>query len=572
MAETMNCNFNNTFAPWMNNASFNAWWSYSYVNNSAFYARIPAQFQMFMRRYVQNSLWWNDGWVPYFHNAHDGIFSTGLAGAIVRRLGDKVFGSKLYFRNDSPVEVENPENVKANPSLLAFGEWAERTRFNRAVRRAVGYALAAGTAALKVNRNRKGDLWVDAWRFDKFFPQINGDGSVEACTFYIMLNIPFERSTARDAKTVYTLEERRYFGDYTRMSGEVMHDAPLVEYQVHKMYGTVTNGEFVSSECSERVCWRDLPKSVKKYISTNFAWAEIDKPVLLPFDDWLGVELVYATNGIDSLPDLPFGEGVLHKIIPHLQAFDYAFSASCTDMYLGRGRVIVPKGIGNGSAGQANAGLNNFLYEKVEYVNPDDQKPLPLQFEVRSAEWRAQYENLLNLISIDIGVSPSTLASFLQDSSTKTAREISTQENETMQFIVNTREVIEPAINSVINRIRLYMGLEDKIAVRWGYPGMENPYINAETLSMAINGGFMSRWKAIQRFNFDDNEVQLAAEYKRIMQDQESASFGNSMFADSETGGGYFGDGGTISNDAEAFEPTGDSDRGRTDRDQGALA
>ena len=180
----MNCNFNNTFAPWMNNASFNAWWSYSYVNNSAFYARIPAQFQMFMRRYVQNSLWWNDGWVPYFHNAHDGIFSTGLAGAIVRRLGDKVFGSKLYFRNDSPVEVENPENVKANPSLLAFGEWAERTRFNRAVRRAVGYALAAGTAALIpiLSMSLCGRFWKTANRLSTILWEPTGREPVYALT------------------------------------------------------------------------------------------------------------------------------------------------------------------------------------------------------------------------------------------------------------------------------------------------------------------------------------------------------------------------------------------------------
>lgn len=534
--------FNNAFAAWQSAAQgFVPWWSYSYVNNSAYYARVPAQFQTYMRRNVQNALWWNDGWCPYFHNAYAGIFSTGLGGSIVKRLADKVYGSKLYFKNDTEEEVINPETVKANPSLLAFNDWDKRKRFSSAIYRAILYALAAGTSAVKLNRDRRGELWADAWRFDKFFPIVNGDGSIEQATFFILLNIPFDKSTARDQKTVYTLEERRYFGDYTRLNGEVLEDVPLVAYEVHKMYGTVTNGNFNSEGTSERVCWRDLPRSVKRYITENYPDFRIDEPVLLPFDNWLGVELFKATECVSSLPELPFGESILHKIIPHLQAFDYAFSASCTDMYIGKGRVLVPKGLTGATSGQANSGLDSFLYERVEYTNPDDQKPIPLQFEVRSTEWKTQFENILNLIAVNLEVSPSTLASFLQDNSPKTAREVSTQENETMQFVVSTRAVIEPALNSLINHIRLYMGLPDKISVRWSYAGMENPYINAETLSLALQGGFISTWKAIQRFNYDDNDVQLAQEYQRILDDKKRQSFGSVPFNDDEREP-YFGD------------------------------
>lgn len=532
----MEKNYGETFAPWQRaNIGLQPWWSYSFVNNSAFYARIPAQFQTYMRRYVQNPLWWNDGWCPYFHNSFDGLFSTGLGGAIVKRLADKVFGSKLYYKNDSTDEVESDvEKIKPCESVNAMREWSEKVNFDKVVHKAIGYALAAGTAAIKLNRNSRGELWADAWRFDKFFPCVNGDGSIESVTFFIMLNVPFSKATARDEKTVYTLEEKRYFGDYERVTGEVLRNVPLVCYEVHKMYGTITNNAFSSDGTSETVCWRDLPKSIKKYINESFSGMRIGEPILLPFDDWLGVELVNATDGIPSLPELPFGESILRKIIPQLQAFDYAFSASCTDMYIGKGRVLVPKGIMGASNGQANSGLDSFMYERIEYVNPDDQKPVPLQFDTRSTEWRAQFENILNLISVIIGVSPSTLASFLQDNSPKTAREVSTQENETMQFVTSTRGVVERPINRILNEVRKYKGLPDKVALRWSYAGMENPYINAETLAIAVQNGFISKWKAIQRFNYDDNDVQLAQEYKRIQEDAKNSSFGNSPFIDDE--------------------------------------
>ena len=60
---------------------------------------IPSYYREYMKRYVQNALWWNDGWVPYFHNQDKGILSTRLAGAIVDRVARKVAGSRIMYKN-----------------------------------------------------------------------------------------------------------------------------------------------------------------------------------------------------------------------------------------------------------------------------------------------------------------------------------------------------------------------------------------------------------------------------------------------------------------------------------------
>ena len=102
---------NNEFAPWQKGAAFNAYWTYSFVSNSSFFAKIRGVFKC-----VQNWLWWYDGWVPYFHDAERGIMSTGLAKAIVDRTAKKVSGSRIMFKNAFK-ERGSEKGTEVNPSL-----------------------------------------------------------------------------------------------------------------------------------------------------------------------------------------------------------------------------------------------------------------------------------------------------------------------------------------------------------------------------------------------------------------------------------------------------------------------
>ena len=192
----MDCNFNSLeFAPWQTGAAFNAYHTYSFVNNSVFYSMIPSYYREFMKRYVQNALWWNDGWVPYFHNQDKGILSTRLAGAIVDRVARKVAGSRIMYKNVGELKDDKGSNVTRN----FIADWAKRVRFESALKRGIKYAAAGGTALLKTNKNADGDLWVESLRFDRFIPTVDAaTGLVRDVKCY--LNFVIDESKSKDGE------------------------------------------------------------------------------------------------------------------------------------------------------------------------------------------------------------------------------------------------------------------------------------------------------------------------------------------------------------------------------------
>ena len=549
---------NNEFAPWQKGAAFNAYWTYSFVSNSSFFAKIRGVFKPFMNKCVQNWLWWYDGWAPYFHDAERGIMSTGLAKAIVDRTAKKVSGSRIMFKNAFK-ERGSEKGTEVNPSLKAIAQWADDTNFTRTVKMATRFALAAGTALVKINRDGKGQFTTEAVRFDRFLPCVDNSGKLQEVTIYLLANIPLASEDKSKQNSVYTLEEHRYYGCYEKADGQtVIHDAPLYEYQVHEYTKPVNNGVSSSSEYIGRVNWKSVPSQVRKVIRDNYG-VIIDKPFLLPFTD-LGCELVTSADCVGNYPDLPFGESLLATIIPHLQEYDYYHSAMCTDMYLGRGKVLLPKGIsGTGSNSSAYNGLDETLYDQIPHTNPDEQQPIPIQFELRAAEWQVIRNTIIENIAINTGLSSTTIASFLNDNSAKTAREISTEENETACFVDDMRAVIEAPLNRIIDRIRLAKGLADKVVIRWSNASLQNKYTTAETLNLARQGGYISQYKAVQMFNSDDDDIQVQEEYDRIKAEEPQGY-------DDTDSGDYFGNGGDINVDTET-QPTGESNNGVPVRD-----
>ena len=203
-------------------------------------------------------------------------------------------------------------------------------------------------------------------------------------------------------------------------------------------------------------------------------------------------------------------------------SWDYYAAASNTDMYLGRGRVLVPAYMQNkASRGDYNTGIDGFIYTKVPSTNPDGQNPVPLQFDLRSQSWTEIRTRLIQDISIITGLNISTIASFISDSTAaRTAREISTEENETADFVNEKRTIMEKPINKILKLVCRYLGFVDTVAIRWSGTGLTNRYALAEILNMGLSGGFLSRYKAVQMFNFDDDTQQVQEEYERIIHER----------------------------------------------------
>lgn len=541
--DTQNCQFNTTeFAPWMQGAAFNAYKTYTFVNNSVFYASLPSYYREFMVRFVQNPLYWVDGWCPYFHNADKGVMSSRLAGAIVDRVAKKVSGSRIMYKTIG--KVSDTDGI--NDSKEEICKWSDKYHFESVIKTAIRYAAAAGTSLLKLNKNSDGDLWGEAVRFDRFLPGVDAStGKVIELKCFLYTNVQMINDD--DKKTnAYSLIEHRYFGKYRKVeTGEVIENAPIVEYTINRLFGSITNNEFnLQSNCkAERVLFKNLPKEVRKSILDNYGTLIFDAPILLPFKDWLGCELVKWTEDITGIPQMPFGESLVNKIIPYLQEYDYLTSVMGTEMYLGRGRVLIPKGFDSGRNADGLAGgwdnaLDGGMFIKLPFVKPEDAKPEPIQFEVRAEQLSKMRNTILEAISVNIGISPSTLAPFLQDSSARTAREVSTEENETACFVADTRSILETPINEVLRRVCLYYQLPDIIGIRWSQAGLSNPFMTTEMVTQLMSSGLISRRNAIAMLNPDEDDAQIDLLTQAAADDYNESNMGNNPFDEMN----YYGD------------------------------
>ena len=204
----------------------------------------------------------------------------------------------------------------------------------------------------------------------------------------------------------------------------------------------------------------ELPKEVQKSITEEYGVLELNKKQLLPFKD-LGVDVMKFSEFISNLPDLQFGESLLAPIQTYLYLYDYMYSCFNTDLYLGRGRVLTPKWMQRPKGDKPNqqnwnSGLDSFLYTQYDAIDGEQQKPLPIQFDLRSQDWVTTRNNLLEGMATAIGLSPSTIASYLADNTVRTAREISSEESSTTLLIETKRDLIKNPINTLIDRVLHY--------------------------------------------------------------------------------------------------------------------
>lgn len=538
--------FGNNQANFLTSVAMNTQWQYSYIDRSSFYANIRGEYAMYMRRNVQNCLRWYDGWNPYFHNADQGVFCTRLANALVNGLAKKVVGGRVAFKNTGDEKATG----KINPALAYIQNWADKTGFGAEILKAVTFSAAAGTSLLKLDKRDK-TLYAKAFRMDSFYPTIGFNGEIIDCEIYIR---NFTSLKANKEYDNYYVVEHRYYGEYERANGEVIEHAPLVSYEIRQSAGDIQNEQYVSYG---GIRFDRLPKAVRSDIGKAFYGIRFDKPILLPFSD-LGCELVKWTACVSNIPELPFGESMLTNILAFLQSYDYYFSCFNTDMYLGRGKVIMPKYITKEGGRSYNDGLDKMMFTQVDSPNPENQKPVPIQFDLRSTSWTEIRTHLLQDISLQLNINLSSLASFLQDNKgTKTAREISTEESETALFVEDKRACVEVGLNNTIKKVLRYSGFVDDVEIRWSGAGMSNRYALTEMLATARQNGFVSQERAIQLFNPDMDEYQIHEELDKIKEEGVSDAFslGQGTGGDTEGDNGFAPERETeISDMASGFE------------------
>lgn len=506
---------------------------WQWTNNNDFYKMLPAPYYSFYNNWVRLWLYWYDGYVPWIHGTQYGLLSTSIGTTIVNRAADSVFGGNLMFANARKPKLVEDRNGKKIASALDFisNRWVFETDFRGKVKTSFRDAFAGGVSLLKLN-NDGGELWVDRLRADRFYFEKSGRGGL--CKVVCLLNV-YESTTQKGNNKRYGLIEERRFESVGLFGDEV----PVVEY---KVYDTSVQVQYLSVN-DNYIRWEDLPKDVKRALKSDYNTCMLNKPQALGGFTSLGCYLLKGSDDISDVPQVGLGESLLANVMTYLYEYDFYNTCFNTDMYLARGRVLVPRALQGPQAatGAQNAGLDDFLFTKVETMTTDQQKPDAIQFELRSAEWREARNILLESIATGIGISVSTLASYLTDGGNRTAREVSAEESSTTLFIENARRRFEKPLNDLLADVLRFYGYTDDVEVRWSRAGMTNTTVLVDTLSKAVENGLISRRKAHDAFNFDDDEEQNAEDYALVQTEEQERSqrenYGNGFLNDKD----YYG-------------------------------
>ena len=498
---------------------------WQWVNNHDFYKLIPVPYYSFYNNWVRLWLYWYDGYVPWVHGGSAGLLSTSIGTTIVNRSADSVFGGNLMFANArKPIERIATGKGKTIGKALDFisNKWCKETNFKSKIKIGIRDAFAGGFSLLKLNKHNN-ELWVDELRADRFYIDKNGKGEINKCVS-ILSFFDYITPDNKQGKKYSLVEERRY--EYLDLFET--KKIPIVEY---KIYDSSVPIQYITTVRDNFIAWEQLPKSVKESFKSEYSFRLNEPQALNGFED-LGVYLLKGSDNISNVPQIGLGESLLANIMNYLYEFDFYNTCFNTDMYMARGRVLVPKYMQGPTAmqgqGAENRGLDSFLYTKIESPNPDANKPEPIQFELRSEQWKQARNILLESIATNIGISVSTLASYLNDGSNRTAREVSAEESATTLFVENNRRRFEYPINELLKTVLRFYGYIDDVEIRWSRAGMTNQTVLVDTLTKAVNAGLISRKKAHDQYNYDDDEEQNEEDYKLVLDEEQTKN--NSLF------------------------------------------
>ncbi len=507
------------------------------VSHSQFYATYPAFLQPFAQQWLRKWLQWFDGFVEGVHDSAGCMVSTRLAATLCHRIAQSIFGGGLLF---SKKGIEGKGDAESKALKFISGDYNDEIGLDDTVLQAFLFAAAGGTSFVVENVDNDKKMWLSVYRMDEGYFNINYKGEVVSAR---LINSKYVDAVGEGRRT-YILVEERYKGNIDReraynkkfkdaiqkaLMPSYKRDGYYVEYNIYETTALVNNQPV---QLGRPIGFTELPSRVQEQIKESYGDIRIGEPKRLPFTN-IGIRAFKFTQGVDNLTSLPYGQSLIQDIQAELFSYDYQFSAFNTDVYLGRGRVLVPKAIQNPqnkNVAPQNAGLDSFLYTQYEGQRPEDQKPTPIQFDLRSVEWENIKNNLLETMAMKIGLSPSTLAGWLNGGSNRTAREISSEESETANFVNGKRKLFTKVLNALVQDILLYNGQDTGVEVKFSKSGETNVTLVLENTTSAYNAGLKSLYLSVKAINPDMSEDELQEEISRIKADADARAKMNQTF------------------------------------------
>jgi len=500
-------------------SALNSVYSYSYVNNGQFYSLVPAPYFDYYQRFIRHYFYWYDGHTPYFHSPQSGMFATRLAYTVLKKLAEQTTAGKLMFNDDGVTDEHTlKHHGKTYNSLEWVEHWCKDTGFDNKVTQGVEWSYVAGDSLIKLDSNGK-DLRPTILRKDNYFIDVDFAGRIVKYTGLLYTyNKTIPSQTGKSEMNYYLMEERQY---------NEKTEKPEIRLFVKMGMGNLVTNKTVDIR-PESLPFDSIPRDVRHSILRDYPNNIIGEWGSLPLKS-LGIYLLKASENVSFMPSLPFGESLLSNNIHILMSYDYYFSALNTNMYTSRSRLVMPQHIQTPDKisevynKNYNSGFDSYVMTQVPYGNPEDSKPIVLQFDLRADSWEKIRNILLQTMSTNLGISERTIAAYLVPAAEKpTAKEISSDENSTALFVENKRRLISKAINDMIyDLLDFYNFTDETVTVKFSQMGLTN-ISNVVTMVTTLKQNNAIDLKTLLEMVFvDKNNLQIEQMMAKIKLEKE---------------------------------------------------
>ena len=491
-------------------SSLNPELTYSYIIRDTFYMLVPTEFRQYYLYNVRTMLNWYHGYVPEFHDPRNGIFSTRIGNSVIKELSKLIVGGQVFFENKN--SEKSPTNL-VNPTIKKFQDYADKYNFQDFVKKLSEFTLAGGTSAIILAINWQRDLVPKVQRIDQFFHAVDFSGNVISYTGFIKsytADIEVGQGRGMEQKNFYLLENRYYN----------KNGVPCYKINIKSGVTSVLSAQQFNPVPTDDIKWEQLPKVIRNSLKHDYGnsfMIGIEQEISEGIPQ-LGV-LITKLNAVNTIPEVDLGESALANTISYLIGYEQAYSEMITDLYLARGKVLVPQEMRN-PTDTNNVFYSDFdgmLFTKMPYRNETDQKPLSIQFELRAKEWIETRNNFAESIASAIGVSGSDIFSYLKDStgSSKTATQIASEAQKTISYIEEKRVMFRQVLDRFMRIWKDFYKEPDDIKVVFSSQNHVNMLVTTEQTRVMNEVGFPYFDVFKKMFpDLDDAQIQEIVERK----------------------------------------------------------
>lgn len=449
------------------------------INDEAWKAAIPDPYKTYYYTFIRS--WWNwaTGYVPRYHK--DQLFTYGMGYTVC-----DIFVREI-MHGGWRISTQNPR---------LYDLVTQNTRnLNDELNRVFFYSNSLGNGFLTIT-NVDGKPVIGTVPTNRIYFQMGRGSEMSRC---VILN----RFTAGD-KSVYAKETR------IRMGKKCYYKVNLFLVQ-----GTETSPAWGNKPLPR------VPKNVRADFETAYGNIEVNKWYHLPKClHSLGVYNVRNKSVAIALSDLPgYSDSTLHTAQDVLFALDFGFTSQQMDQYWGKTRGLIPeemqpkKVIANGvefTEAVQQAPLEDDIYRKIDNgMSKEPIKPTFFQADIRTDQHKFARDALLEMLASKVGLSSSTLANHLTNNGSKTATEVSAEEDTTTTSVNIKRGLAAEPINQMLRDISAWFGLYDEnITLEWNISGT-NTATEIREMRADMQAGVLPKREYIRRrYHITDDEVE----------------------------------------------------------------